>query len=471
MAFNAQTSHKESLQTLAMALRQDMGRDIQPIELAEEMKDLTALAPSIKNFCEIDYSKMTRDFNVWVNSDSMDWIESSCWIANSTYPTYCKGGDFTFYRQDFVPDFKGTYKKIKDKIKKNAKASILRKMYKVVGMSEDKWNPADIIAIKTSEASKTMRLLKNFEASKVSKQSAITKTKNKNSKDQLVHVMQDLDEMYEYNQLIDDLFKQNILLGISLKKANSSSVKMKVIDHKGDKGLKDSLNMNIDITDVKFLPTNQKCIVEFNMSGEKGHYFDIRGFETTTKIADVQVQLSKTGSSAAHGKITLPVVTLILKLSKGRSALSKLNSKKRSMFKGLSSSSIHGFTDAKIFNQYSKDPNKLAVHKENWARYIQFLSNSKHESTTVINEVNKLISKKQGRTSGVFDAAKYLKHKVQSYEVGHILDTNQKQIKEEIKENVIKSMVSYSGSKGMTIFNDNKAVGYMISSTYLKVGG
>ena len=179
MAFNAQTSHKESLQTLAMALRQDMGRDIQPIELAEEMKDLTALAPSIKNFCEIDYSKMTRDFNVWVNSDSMDWIESSCWIANSTYPTYCKGGDFTFYRQDFVPDFKGTYKKIKDKIKKNAKASILRKMYKVVGMSEDKWNPADIIAIKTSEASKTMRLLKNFEASKVSKQSAITKTKNK----------------------------------------------------------------------------------------------------------------------------------------------------------------------------------------------------------------------------------------------------------------------------------------------------
>ena len=40
-----------------------------------------------------------------------------------------------------------------------------------------------------------------------------------------------------------------------------------------------------------------------------------------------------------------------------------------------------------------------------------------------------------------------------------------------MKENIIKSMVSYSGSKGMTIFNDSKAVGYMISSTYLKVGG
>ena len=88
-----------------------------------------------------------------------------------------------------------------------------------------------------------------------------------------------------------------------------------------------------------------------------------------------------------------------------------------------------------------------------------------------MNEVSKLIDKKKGRTTGVFDAAKYLKHKVQSYEVGYILDRDQKQIREDIKENIIKSMVSYSGSKGMTIFNDSKAVGYMISSTYLKVGG
>ena len=471
MAFQAQTSHKESLQTLAMAVRQDMGRDIQPVELADMMQNLNTLPSSIKRFCDIDYSKMTRDFNVWVNSDALDWIESSCWIANSTYEKYCEAGNYNFYRQDFVPDFKGTYKKIKDRVKQNAKASVLKKMYKVVGMSEDKWNPADIIAIKTSEVSRTMSLLKNFKASKVSKESAATEKQNKNVKDDMIHVMQDLDEMYEYNQLVDDLFKQRKLLGISLKKATSSSVKMKVIDHKADKGLKDSLNMNVEITDVKFLPTNQKCIVEFNMSGEKGHYFDIRGFETTTKIADVQVQLSKTGSSAAHGKITLPVVTLILKLSKGRVALSKLNSKKRSIFKGLSSSSIHGFTDAKIFNQYSKDPSKLAVHKQGWANYIQFLSNNKHTATTVMNEVSKLIDKKKGRTTGVFDAAKYLKHKVQSYEVGYILDKEQKQIREDIKENIIKSMVSYSGSKGMTIFNDSKAVGYMISSTYLKVGG
>lgn len=141
------------------------------------------------------------------------------------------------------------------------------------------------------------------------------------------------------------------------------------------------------------------------------------------------------------------------------------------MFKGLSSSSIHGFTDAKIFNQYSKDPSKLAVHKQGWANYIQFLSNNKHTATTVMNEVSKLIDKKKGRTTGVFDAAKYLKHKVQAYEVGFLLDTQQKQIREDIKENIIKSMISYAGSKGMIIFNDSKATAFMVSSTYLKCGG
>ena len=75
------------------------------------------------------------------------------------------------------------------------------------------------------------------------------------------------------------------------------------------------------------------------------------------------------------------------------------------------------------------------------------------------------------KKSGIFDAAKYLKHKVQAYEVGFLLDTQQQQIKTDIKENIIKSMISYAGSKGQIIFNDNKAVAFMVSSTYLKCGG
>jgi hypothetical protein len=105
---------------------------------------------------------------------------------------------------------------------------------------------------------------------------------------------------------------------------------------------------------------------------------------------------------------------------------------------------------------------------DKWAQYIQWLSKNRHESVSVIKEVNKMLKNK---TTGVFDAAKYLKHKVQSYEVGFLLDTEQKQIKEYIKENIIKSIISYAGSKGMIIFNDTKATAFMVSSTYLKCGG
>ena len=111
---------------------------------------------------------------------------------------------------------------------------------------------------------------------------------------------------------------------------------------------------------------------------------------------------------------------------------------------------------------------KIAVDMDKWSQYIQWLTKNRHESVSVIKEVNKMLKNK---TTGVFDAAKYLKHKVQSYEVGFLLDTEQKQIKEYIKENIIKSIISYAGSKGMIIFNDTKATAFMVSSTYLKCGG
>jgi hypothetical protein len=472
MAFTPRTDHKESLQALAMSLRQDKGSDLESIELAQAMQGLGSIPPKVKNNCIIEYSKMEADFNIWVNSDAQDWIDSSVWIANAAYPKYCSSDNYNFYRQDFVPGFKGTYNRIRNKIRKNASSSVLKKMYSVVGMSEDKWNPADIIAIKSSKASTTLSLLENFDASKVSKESKEVRDQNKkmnlsDKEGKLIHVMEDLDEMYEYNKLIQDLFEKKECIGISLKKATSKSVKIVEMDHKDTGGIKKALNMKVDITKVLYSDSNQKCIVEFEVSGERGQYLDIRGFESSRKIADIQVQLSKKGSSAAHGKITLPVISLITKLSKGRASFSAMNAKKRSMFKSLNKSSIHNFTDWNIFNSYVKNPTQLAVDMNKWAEYIQWLSKNRHESVSVMNEVNKMLKKK----TGVFDAAKYLKHKVQSYEVGFLLDTEQKQIREDIKENIIKSIISYAGSKGMIIFNDSKATAFMVSSTYLKCGG
>ena len=43
MAFTPRTDHKESLQALAMALRQNKGSDIESIELAQAMQGLADL--------------------------------------------------------------------------------------------------------------------------------------------------------------------------------------------------------------------------------------------------------------------------------------------------------------------------------------------------------------------------------------------------------------------------------------------
>ncbi len=483
MAFVAKPWHTESLQTLAMALRQEEGNDIRPDQISPYMRDLGSLPQNIRQYCYIDYAQRTSDFRNWLAdgdpSAVNEWLNSCAWIANELYPRYCRKGKYNFYRQDLFPAYKGTYNRIKNDIKNNSNQKLMKKIYKIGSINEDKWNPSDIIAVEASQANSLSRRLDNFQASQVSKMSQEIQSQNErmnlnSSQRKEIHLMEDLDEMYEYNKLIDDLFVKLECIGISLKKAASSNFPIRVMRHKDTKGIKKALNMKIEITGVQYLSTNQKCIVDFTISGERGHYLDIRGFESSRKISDVQIQLSKTGSTSAHGKITLPIVTLITKLSKGRASLSKMNAEKRKLFGSNKVGSKHGFTDWEVFNNYTIVRGRRNGHldfqrdKDNWTKYIQWLSKNRHESVTVMQRVERELGP---RGDQYFKAAKYLKHKVQSYEVGFLLDKEQKQIKDEIKVNIIKSMYSYAGSKGLVVFNDDKATAFMVSSTYLKAGG
>ena len=74
---------------------------------------------------------------------------------------------------------------------------------------------------------------------------------------------------------------------------------------------------------------DQKAVIFFDVDGLPGktgkYSFDIRGFEPTRNIADIQIGLLKEGGTTYQGKITLPVTTMITKLSNGRMALSKMN--------------------------------------------------------------------------------------------------------------------------------------------------
>ena len=99
--------------------------------------------------------------------------------------------------------------------------------------------------------------------------------------------------------------------------------------------------------------------------------------KVSRKIADIQIQLSKKGSSAAHGKVLnssgsyLPNQTKL----KLEHALSKLNAKKRLVnLKILKKVLLNGFTDWTNFDDYKNNAIQLELDKDKWSEYIQWLS-------------------------------------------------------------------------------------------------
>ena len=501
-----QTDHKESLQALAFAMRQEKNGDITADEIRSNMMLLNGVDPAVRRSCAIDYGKMNRDFALWVEQATTvkaqkaldEWINSSMWVANKIIPSsYIKGNGYIFYQSGLVPDFRNAFKEIAKDIGKNSTNTIVKRVYAVMGKGTgDKWNPADILAIKSAKVNSILRQMGAFkngnpnlsafkDAKTISEQNKlISQSAKTNQEKKSLHLIEDMGNLYWYNQFIDMNYKSGDCVPISLKKVMATSreieevttpnVNIKSFDHKEAKGVKAAVNLDLKITSVEFKPATQKCIVNFTLAGETGHFMDIRGTESSRKIADVQMQLQK-GTAANHGKATLPAFSLITKLSKGRLAVSRQQAKKREIFRGIRipRGTDHMFTDWRIFDDYARRNGRnntfsqltLLSHLQKWASYIDFLSNGKHRAGQVIGEFDSFYSQ------GPFKAAKYLKNKVQSYEVGMVLDASQTQISALVKENIMKSVYSQAASKGFRIFGDNKITDYMSASSYLKVGG
>lgn len=495
MAFKPKTEDKESLQALAFAIRQQKGSDITADELKYNMRNMSILDQDIRIHCDIDYRKLIPRFKNWVDIGSEEdiegWTNSSVWVANAVIPSqYIKGGGYIFYNTIGDSIFRGAYREMAKDIAKNAKNSVVRTVYASMSKGTgDKWNPADVIAIKKSKANNLIREMETFKKGQIPSGYSDLKTLKQQNKELVkknptMHIVEDMNMLYTYNQFVDKHYKSGDCVPISLKKVTATakeikevttpSVQMKSFDHKESKGIEDSLKLDIDITKVKFEPTNAKCIVEFTLGGEKGHTMDIRGFQSAINN-DVQMQLQK-GASANHGKATLGVFTIITKLSQGRMAFSKQRSELRRLFpkKKIPSGSPkekHAFTSYDIFTGYTKNKKgdfsiyTFTEDLQKWAEYIQFLSGGKHKKQQVVSEVLKMYD------GDPVKAAKWLKNKVQSYEVGQVVDKAQTNIKEFIKINIMKSVYSQAASKGFRIFGDKKITDYMTSSSYLKVGG
>ena len=495
MAFKPLASHTESLQALACAVRQNSSGDISAADVAQAMTDLggNKLESSVKKSIKIDDGKMGKAFSVWMGDSSaknqkllVEWQNSAAWtankLANSSYLK--KGRKYIFYYSGKLDSYRGKYKEIATRIANTAENPMVKTIYKNVSMGTgDKWNPSDIMALDSGSASTIEKNLEEFDPRKMSKASREIyfnnlkmKTKADSKGKKALEMTEGMDELYEYNKYIDNLFKSGDLIGISLKKTETSEVAMKLFDHQDFKGLKESLNLNIEITGVDYKPNAMKCIINFTLAGETGHFMDVRGFESSKALANVQLQLQK-GTAANHGKATLPAFSLITQLSKGMPAVNAAKKIRDSLFKGrkIPVSPDHKFTDYKLFDNYAFKKQgefsqaSIVNDAPFWAQYCNNLSTDAMAIGKFLEEFEKKLGKTTNKNYK--DAAKYLKNKVQSYEVGYVLDKGKGAISDEIKKNIMKSVYSLAASKGFRIFGDKKITDYMSSSTYLKVGG
>jgi len=527
------TPHKESLQALALAVRQAKGSAVTNSELRNAMRNMNnidSLWPRwpngnrVSSYFRIDPS-MNRDFATWVSTGTqLDmWVDSSRWAANSVAKGLGLGRIFCFVQSSELPQFRQAYKAIAKDTKDTAQDPRVKAvMREMSGGTGDKWNPADIFAIRPSNLDTISRHIESYvrrnsrgqviganskvggnKFRKFQQQNTKLKSKMNNQGKKSLSFVEDMAELYYYNKFVDDLYTRRIFVPISLKKvgwdgapiaSSSPNVKIKWVDHQGSKALEDALDFEVKIDKIDWKENAQKCIVEFTVMGESGWQLDIRSFQSA--ITDNQMQL-QFGTQAGHGKIVFPVFSLITHLSKGTRAFLAQKKKKRDLFAKFGSDGTlgssgnmkfpiaparHDFTSWELFREYSQNNSRGAFkpstleasspdesHSTYWFEYIEWLSNMRHHKDRIAASYRRELG--TGRQLNYTKGAKYLKNKVQAYEVGMILDQSRNEIGDVIKENIMKSVYSQAASKGFRIFGSNDITDYMTSSSYLKVGG
>ena len=503
------TDRNESLQCVACALRQHEGRDITEQDLANALLDWGGgtLESDVINAIGIT-NEMESDIISWGKKwSSMDfspqqkkreydnWIKSSILVANKLANSkFIDNKGYTFFRQDSFPEWKDKAYEFAQHIKKNTNNSLMRQVYgATLGAGwKDKWNPSDILAVKS--ATRVRNMLSNFDATKVSTDSK--KLRNMNvlnrkmkmdgaASKQLV-VMEEMDNLYEYNNFIDKLCSDKECVGISLKQQlGTDNVPLKKFDHKDIRGLKDAMMMEVKIGNIDLKPTASKAIINFSVGDgrvfDDNWFLDVRGTESGKKsLAGVQINLMYKGGTTAHGKASIAVFSLLTRLSGGLKALKAQHKKKKELFGNRKIPMAKGtmLTDHAVFDSYVSgklkgfDNYRMDISK--WIMYIDFLTESKVAGSAILRQFAG-IKESRGKNPPVpaklRQALKYLKNKIQAYEVAYVFDKDNGVIKQAIRENIMKGVYSYASSRGFRVFTDKQVTDFMTSSTYIKVGG
>ena len=529
MASWTKPENTESLQCIACAAHQYLNGNVSHQDLLDLMRRTHPQQNTISDYFGID-NKIHDTLVKWSNVSNkteqsllVEWLDSSIWIAQSLRQSnYFDSSNYVFYREDQFPgkspiqSFKNVFSILKNRIKKAANEggdfakSTAGKIYNSVRIDSNKWNPADIMAVKMGKEDAWKGYLNSWHrgtpefppgfsqgglqddlASYTEELSMKSWVKSGGNKLRKLDIIPQLKDLYDFNRLCYRGIEDKEFIPISLKMAKSEGPKVGISKRTEPADIEKYFKMKVRITGVQMKADDQKAIVKFKVSGLRGKngamMFDIRGFEETVKLADIQMGLLKKGASAYAGKATLPIATLITKESGGTPAITQMKTKKRDIFKdkrwGLRNrlqrkmtSRIHGLTDYRVFDEYTKmQPLLFNYDALLWGEYAEWLSGKKTTQKQFVEEAtgqamvtaaagSRAVTVKGLNPSHV--QAKYMKNKIQSYEMAYIL--KRATIDKRIRLNILKSLFLYAASEGLTIFNLTSVNSYMIAGPYIK---
>ena len=412
----------ESLQCLACAGLQEIGNtfnvdDLRQLMIQGKFKK-TAHEDNDKVWDRVKITNIAvKNLAAWGNNPFDEkllntWLDSSVEIAKSlANDSNFKGKSYVFYRQDQFPagkfkDFKDVFVQILKNIRQSAQQPDAKKwfqgssakIYSELQMKDDKWNPADIIAVKSGKISKWENKIGNFITSQGKRGSSrstlsgdleqfvLSQANSKGKSKAKIDIMLGMEDLYEYNKQITTGITSGEFIPVSLKQTTAPNPAVDFIKVDEPADVSKYFKIKVKPGDFVYDAKNQLASCPFDIEGlagsEGGYTFTVRNFAPTAEMGNVDVELKKDGASAQGGKIALSITSKIAKLSVGRRSFSTLNKKRKELWKKYSIpgkntptkgvfwkhtvSKIHNFTDWKVFDTLHKEHTKqMNLEKSN----------------------------------------------------------------------------------------------------------
>ena len=404
----------ESLQCLACAGLQEIGNkfnvdDLRQLMIQGKFKT-TAHQDNDKVWDRVKITDIAvKNLSFWGHDPSNEkllntWLDSSVEIAKALAgDSNFKGKGYVFYRQDQFPagkfkDFKDVFVQILKNIRTSARQPDAKKwfqgssakIYSELQMKDDKWNPADIIAVKSGKISKWENKIGNFITSQGKKGSsrstlsddlesfALSQRKSKGKTKAKIEIMLGMEDLYEYNKQITTGITSGEFIPVSLKQSKTPNPDVDFIKVAEPSDVSKYFKLKVIPGDYVYDAKNQLASCPFEIEGlpgsDGGYTFTIRNFHSTAVMGNIDAELKKDRASAQAGKIAFSITSKITKLSGGRRSFSTLNKKRKQLWEkytppGMRSptkgvfwkhtvSNKHNFTDWRVFDSLHKEHTK-----------------------------------------------------------------------------------------------------------------